>query len=152
MSQTTTTRAPAHTPVQESSVKTLDDLTDEQIEALPMDEFADKLIARMKPQEALLTCEDMDEIEAMWERDKRNRRCTLALLTKPWEWLDQKISKDREFAVIVAQIKQYAEEEKFYKGMAELLGTAHVWAMVALSGREDMKEVIAEAKAQWGEA
>lgn len=47
----------------------------------------------------------------------------------------------------VAQIKRLADETGIYKGLAELMEAASVWAMVALASREDMSEVIEEAKA-----
>ena len=43
----------------------------------------DALYAPIKVKESLSTCEDMDEIEAMWENQRINRRYALVLLTKP---------------------------------------------------------------------
>jgi hypothetical protein len=125
------------------------DLTEEQIESLSSDGFASGLLAIVKDKKAILSCEDMDRIEAKWQSDKRLRRSALLLLTEPWECLAQRVSEDRKFAVIVALIMQYAREAKLYQCLAEMMETAHVWTMVALSGREDMKEVIAEAETEW---
>lgn len=125
----------------------LDDMTGEEINAMPPDDFADALIAQMETKEPLLTCEDMDEIEAMWERQRRNRRAALVLLTKPWAWLNQQVTEDRGFAVAVAQIKMLADEVGLYEGLTEFMEAASVWSMVALASREDMSEVIEEAKA-----
>lgn len=125
----------------------LSGMTDEEINAMPHDDFADALFAQMEAKEPLLTCEDMDEIEAMWERQRRNRRAALVLLTKPWTWLNQQVTEDRDFAVAVAQAKILADEAGLYKALAELMEAASVWSMMALASREDMSEVIEEAKA-----
>lgn len=45
----------------------LSGMTDEEINATPPDDFAHALIAQMETKELLLTCEDMDEIEAICE-------------------------------------------------------------------------------------
>lgn len=122
-------------------------MTDEEVGTMPPDDFADALYARLETKEALLTCEDMDEIEALWERHRRTRRAALALLTKPWAQLNQEVIEDRGFAVAVAQIKTFADEVGLYKGLAELMEAVSVWCMVALAGREDMSEVLEEANA-----
>lgn len=125
----------------------LSGMTDEEINAMPPDDFADALFAQMETKGPLLTCEDMDEIEAMLERQRRNRRAALVLLTKPWAWLNQQVTEDRGFAVAVAQIKMLADEVGLYRGLAEFMEAASVWGMIALASREDMSEVIEEAKA-----
>lgn len=125
----------------------LSGMTDEEINAMPHDDFADALFTQMEAKEPLLTCEDMDKIEAMWERQRRNRRAALVLLTKPWTWLNQQVAENRDFAVAVAQIKILTDEAELYKTLAELMKAASVWSMVALTSREDMSEVIEEAKA-----
>lgn len=126
-------------------------MTDEEIDAMSPDDFADALVAQMEAREPLLTCEDMDEIEAMWERQRCSRRAALGLLTKPWAWLNQQVTENRDFAVCVAQIKECADTIGLYKGMAEFMEAASVWGMVALAGREDMSEILAEAKATMGD-
>lgn len=125
----------------------LDGMASEEINAMPPDDFADALFAKMETKEPLMTCEDIDELEAMWERQRGNRRAALVLLTKPWAWLNQQVTENRKFAVAVAQIKMLADEVGLYKGLAELMEAASVWSMVALASREDMSEVIEEAKA-----
>lgn len=122
-------------------------MTDEEINAMPPDDFADAVFIQMETKEPLLTCEDMDEIEAMWERQRRTRRAALLLLTKPWAWLNQQVTENRDFAVAVAQIKMLADEVKLYKGLAKFMEEASLWGMLALADREDVDEVIEEAKA-----
>ncbi|MDR0776764.1 MAG: hypothetical protein LBE81_09030 [Azonexus sp.] len=107
----------------------------------------DALFAKMEAQGPLLTMENMDEIEAAWHSQRRGRRAALALLTKPWAQLCQQVIEDRDFAVTVAQVKMVADEAEMYKGLAELMKTASTWALMALASRDDMVEVIAEAKA-----
>jgi len=85
--------------------------------------------------------------EAEWERQRCNRRVALAILTKPWAWLNQQVIEDRGFAVAVAQIKMLADEAGLYKGLAELMESASLWSDLALISREDMNEVMEEAKA-----
>ena len=130
-----------------STAVNLSTMTDEEINAMPRDDFADAIFAELETKEPLLTCEDMDEIEAMWKRQTRTRRAALVLLTKPWAWLNQQVIEDRGFAVAVAEVKILADEAGLYKGLAKLMETASVWSMAALAGREDMSEIIEEAKA-----
>lgn len=125
----------------------LSGMTDEEINAMPPDDFADALFAQMATKTPLLSCDDMDEIEALWERQRCNRRAALVLLTKPWAWLNQQVSEDRGFAVAVAQIKMLADEAELYKGLAKFMEAASAWSMMALASREDMIDVIEEAKA-----
>ncbi|MDR2625035.1 MAG: hypothetical protein LBC37_01735 [Zoogloeaceae bacterium] len=142
MTPTTTPGASAPNP--------LDNMADEEINAMPSDDFADALFARMEAKEAFLTCEDMDKIEATWKHEKRSRRASLLILTKPWAWLNQKAIADREFALAIAEAWQSNEENiQFYKGLVEAIEQANIWAMTALCGREDMNDLLEEVKKGW---
>jgi hypothetical protein len=123
-----------------------DGMTGAEIDAMHPDEFADTLFATMEKAEAALTYEDMDQIEAMWNQQRRERRYSLVMLTMPWADLNQKVAEDRDFALAVAEVMQYANETKFYSGVADLIERAGTWAMVALAGREDGKELLAESQ------
>jgi hypothetical protein len=153
MSQTQSTATPdAKRPKKHKQAKpplSFDKMTGAEIEAMPPDEFSDALFAKMEAAEPQLTCEDMDKIEAVWMSQKRDRRMALVMLTKPWAWLNQQVSKDRDFAKAVAEVEQYASRASLYKGLAEMMETAVVWCMLALAGREDMQELCNEAKAEY---
>ncbi len=131
----------------EAYAPSLDGLTDEQINAMPEDDFCDALYASLQKQEALITCEQMDEIEQLWETERRSRRACLLMLTKPWAWLNEQVMNDREFALIAVQIMDIANTGKMYQGLADLMGTVSGWTMAALASRGDMSEVMAEARA-----
>lgn len=53
-------------------------------ETMSGNEFADNLLKKIKGEEAILTCDEMDIIEKFWEQDRGARRCTLIALTKPY--------------------------------------------------------------------
>ena len=105
----------------------------------------DALVESLRKQGPLLSCDDMDAIEAMWERQRTNRRAALVLLTLPWAELNQKVSEDRAFAVAVAAVLQILGETALYRELTKLLDAAEGWCLVALAGREDMREVLHEA-------
>ncbi|HMW57432.1 MAG TPA: hypothetical protein PKA47_17735, partial [Accumulibacter sp.] len=66
--------------------------------------------------------------------------------TKPSAFLSQKVTEGRGFAVAVAQIKRLADEVGLYKRLVALTKAASVRSMAAPARREDMREVIEEAK------
>lgn len=107
----------------------------------------DKILATMNAKGPMLSCEDMDKIEARWEEERRARRCSLVLMTKPFSWLKQQVKDDRDFALAVADVFRCTNENQFYKGVNELMEQAHLWAMIALCEREDMQEILAEVEA-----
>lgn len=126
-------------------------MTDDEIDAMPIDDFSAAIYAEMKGAPALLTCDEMDQIEALWESDRQNRRCALILLTKPWDWLSQKVIEDREFAVTVEQCRILAEGAELYKNLAHLMEAVKVRALIALASRDDMSDIQAEAEATLGD-
>ncbi len=119
-------------------------------DALSPDDFADKLIADLDSKGPLLTCDDMDKLERLWEEERRGRRCALVLMTKPFSWVREQVETDRDFAAAVAACYSYTRENELYKGTAALIEQANLWAMIALAGREDMNELLAEAEATSG--
>jgi hypothetical protein len=121
-------------------------MTGAEIDALSPDDFAATMFTAMEKADAVLTCEDMNQIEALWNQQRRARRATLIMLTTPWADLNQKVAEDRDFALAVAEVMQYAEETKFYRGVADWIEQAGTWTMLALVGREDMRELLAEAR------
>jgi hypothetical protein len=130
-----------------ATVPNLDTMTGEEIEALPPDDFADAFFSRLESRGAQITRDEMKEVEEVLQRQRTARQCALALLSEPWSQLNKRVGEDRGFAVVVAEVMQYANEVELYSGLAGLMKTAGVWCMAALAGREDMAEIIKEAKA-----
>lgn len=125
----------------------LDGMTEEAINAMSADDSCDAIYAKAENFGPVLTCEEMDNIEALWLKEKVNRRAALVMLTKPWAELNKMIIEDRGFAVAAAQVQILAKEVNLYKALAELMEAADMRIMLALASREDMVEVIEEAKA-----
>ncbi len=116
--------------------------------ALDQDEFAEKITALAESKGPALTLDDMDTIEQVWNTQMPMRRCTLAMMTKPYSWLAQKVETDRDFALTVAGIYgALCNGVGFYKTVANLMEQAEAKMMIALCTREDMDALIAEAEA-----
>ena len=117
-------------------------------DALDPDEFAEKITALAECKGPALTVEDMDAVERVWETHMPMRRCALAMMTKPFSWLTQKVETDRDFALTVAEVhRALSEGAGFYQMVANLMEQALAQTMLALCTREDMDALIAEAEA-----
>lgn len=116
-------------------------------DAMSQDEFADNLLEKMKGEEAVLTCEQMDIIEKFWDEDRRTRRAALAMLTKPYAWLEDKIQNDKEFAEAMVELLECVETDK-YSCIANLLLDAQRRLICAISCREDLDELHVKVKAK----
>lgn len=121
-------------------------LSDEQVNALSMDDFVERLLAQLQGSDAQISCEDMDAIEKRWTENTRWRRCSLVMLTQSWKSLSEKVEADKDFAAAVAQLFVLRENIEFYKGIVNLLECANSWCMTALAGREDIDELIESAE------
>lgn len=116
-------------------------------ESMNQDEFANNLLAKMEGEEAILTCEEMDIIEKFWDVDRRNRRCSLVMLTKPFSWLREQVENDDDFAQSVAAMNVCLDASK-YEQIANLLHDAQRRLMCAIACREDMSALLDKAKAE----
>jgi len=114
-------------------------------EQMSSEEFADALYAKLETEEAALTTEEMDLVEQFWRNDIRNRRCALVFLTKPFSEIREQIENNRDFAVSAAAILDCIVPDK-YQAIADLLSDAKRRLLVVTACREDMKEILEEAK------
>ncbi|TAN35483.1 MAG: hypothetical protein EPN23_11065 [Verrucomicrobia bacterium] len=105
-----------------------------------------KLIARMKHQEAAMTCADIDTIETWWISTQMTRRCALVMLIRPFAALCEDVKNDRDFALPVAET-YHAIDFGQYEELLNRLKGATAWMMAALAARKDMQEVLDEARA-----
>lgn len=116
-------------------------------DAMNSDEFADEITKCVQEAPAALSCEDMDRIESIWREDMRNRRCALAMLTKPGAELMNSVESDRELASAIAGVYvRLPSLIKFTETLHHLYKKMNGWAIVALAGREDMAELIETAE------
>jgi len=60
-------------------------------DAMDSNEFADRMLAFLDGEAAVLSCEEMDIIERYWKEDMVARRTALIMLTKPFAELSQMI-------------------------------------------------------------
>lgn len=109
--------------------------------------FAENLIAKIRDEKAILTCEEMDIIEKFWELDRSTRRCTLIALTKPYSWLEEQVQNDTKFAESMIELYQCIDPEK-YKTIANLLLDANRRIMCAITCRDDMKDLMDKVKTE----
>jgi len=125
--------------------------TDEEmrlIEADKMDEdqFADRLYEQVEASPALINMEQVDTIEKIIRTDMF-RRAALLFATSSGAEICDKILNDRDFALAAADVFQGLDgAETRYRQLADLLAAIHARLLVALAGREDMQEILDEAK------
>lgn len=118
------------------------------VDKMAPEDFADALLAKLSDEPATITCEQMDAIEQHWRDTMPTRRCALAMLTKPFADLRDKVLEDRELALAIADSMQCANRElPRYKATIKLLEKAAALAAVAMAGREDMTEILDEVEA-----
>jgi|GEM_PF-5883846 len=103
-------------------------------------EFADKLLEKMKNEEAILTPEEMDIIEKFWEQDRVVRRATLLALTKPYSWLEEQIKNNTGFAEAMIEVFECIEPQK-YEIISNSLFDARRRIMCAITCRDDSEEL-----------
>lgn len=123
-------------------------MSDKQAEAVPIEQMCDAVYAEMEHKEALLTVDQINEIEHALKEQGMSRRTALLLLTEPWASLENKVCNNREYAISVAFAQGFAQNAKIYKGLAELMTQAAIWAELALGARGDAEEIQAIAEAE----
>ena len=111
-------------------------------------EFADELLKKLKSADDLIPADFSNIVDRKFQRDAA-RRVGLIFLSKPWEEMADAIAKDRDLAVAFADVALRLEESiDCLKALADLLLTAQTRINLALCNREDMKAVMAQAKAE----
>lgn len=117
--------------------------------AMEPEAFANAMEARLTEAGAILTCDQMDEIEQRWRDRTMERRCSLIMLTEEYPNLRQKVIEDKAFAEAMVSVLHAARAEaKFLKGLSDLMEAVDVRAMMALVHREDMQQLFAEYEAE----
>jgi hypothetical protein len=76
------------------------------------------------------------------------RRLALAYLSTPFKESTEKLAADRELAVAVAHVSDVLKDHaKSYETLLGWIKAAHARMAVSIAIREDMAEILAEAKA-----
>jgi len=114
-------------------------------EAMSQGEFCDTLFEKLEAEPALLSCDEMDDIEKWWRSDMPTRRMALVFLTKPWKEVQQQIIEDDSFAAAAGEVVQCLDSER-YKALAEVIDTAGWRIKMALCSREDGLELAGVSK------
>lgn len=113
------------------------------------DAEAYELFEEVKAAPAVLTREQVHEIEEAVERRGWIRRLAHMTLTKPGAEILDKIKQDREFAVAYVcwfdNVKGYMT---MLDDLKETVEAASLWLAVAYAQREDMDAVFEEGRAQ----
>ena len=118
--------------------------SDDVVNAMDADEFADYLLETIKHSSARLAKSDLNSFESRFEgvHSRRARRAALAYLTFTGKELFEKVERDRDFAIVTAGAAASIEEyEKYLREVADLVGQASTMMNVALCCREDMESV-----------
>lgn len=114
----------------------------------------ERLYRRLKASPAQLTSEQVDMFDAAFASDEHRvaRRIVLQMLTKSGRELVAMAQESRGHAVAIAQAIEAAREiEKHMLAFSRLAQAMSVRLGIALCDRDDMDEVIAEARATWGQ-
>jgi hypothetical protein len=113
-------------------------------------EVYEALTAEKKPH---IAEDEPGKIEDFIQGSTPTRRIALAYLARPWREIAENIRNDRDTAVTLAVayegIKEVAEN---YAIIAAMMKAAEVRLMISLAAREDMTEILTEAKKQCEEA
>jgi hypothetical protein len=121
------------------------------LDALDEDAFAEKLMSDFDAQPAQITKEQLDKIEANFSglSRRRSRRCALATLAMSGMQLTKAVTGDRDGALALAvarlSIGEYASHLRLF---ADMMESADTRIGIALCIREDMQELLLEAKAE----
>jgi hypothetical protein len=122
-----------------------------QNDELDDDAFAEKLFRDFDAQPAQLTKEQVDKMEANFTGPsrQRSRRAALATLALSGKELTRNVTSERDSALALAvarvSIEEYASHLREFAEMMESAGTR---IGVALCSRDDMNELLAEAKTE----
>ena len=122
--------------------------TDEQVDGMGEEEFAQFIVGQIEKAKPMFTREQVVEIDKEFQRMGVNRRTALLSLSMSGEEFLRGIREDREAAVAFACAAHCADEDPDrLREMANLIETFNSRTAVALAQREDMKEVIEEGRA-----
>ncbi len=109
-------------------------------------ELYDRLQAEREP---ILGDGEAEAIEKFLRRNGIWRRMALAFLSRTWNETADPVRTERESALAFAAVFHALEETAGnYKRIAELMESAKARLMVALATREDMAQILAEAKSE----
>lgn len=131
----------------ESVANPVADLTDEDWNAMDDKTYEANLEKLIDTAPALLSFEEMDQIEKWWCEGIRRRRCSLVLLTMPAKELTEKVHSDRDFAIAVADVLDGIKDVvNVSEELTQLFRAVEARTILALSVREDMQEIVEAAK------
>lgn len=127
-------------PQAETQSPNLDDMDEEQ--------FGELMLARLRAAPALLDKSQVYAIESNIQGDV-NRRAAFAIASVAGDDLIEKISADREFAVVVGSVFNSLDKVKArYQELLDLFETLQARLAVAVAVREDMEEILAESRTE----
>lgn len=117
---------------------------------LPVDWEAGSLeenLAIIDQQGAQITIDGARAIEKRLRADSTTRRNVIAILTRLFSDVRERVKKDRVFGKAVTALYLCTAGETCYTVLANFVAQANAWAMAALTERGDMSELLAEADA-----
>lgn len=109
-------------------------------ETMNEDDFTENILEKMKGEDAILTCKEMDIIEKFWEEDRTTRRCASIALTQPYSWLEEQIKNNTGFAEAMIELFESMDVKK-YELIANAIFDAQRRIMCAITCRDDFEEL-----------
>lgn len=117
-------------------------------DSMDEDQFGELMLARVRAAPALLDESQVYAIESKINGDV-TRRAAFALAAIAGGDLIEKISADREFAVVVGDVfNSLGEVKARYQQLLDLFESIHARLAVAVAVREDMTEILAESRTE----
>jgi hypothetical protein len=109
--------------------------------------FAEEMLAGLKAAPALLDMPTCEALEKALEGHGYTRRLALAVLTRSGADILSEIERNRDFAVAMADcLLRLRSYSPLLREARRLARTAEARLTVALAMREDMREILAEAR------
>ncbi|MBT3038811.1 MAG: hypothetical protein KME37_07685 [Candidatus Thiodiazotropha sp. (ex Codakia orbicularis)] len=109
------------------------------------DEFAKNLFDKLEAEGPVFTLGELEIFEDRLQKNHATRRTALVVLTKSFSEVQEMIENDRDFAVATADVFN-CTDPGLYQATHDLLENARIRMAGLLACRDDMEQVIEEAK------
>lgn len=112
------------------------------------DEYCESVFDKLQHTGPVLTKDQMVDVEKNFSRNgAQTRRLGLGVLTKSWLEISKPVQNDRELAFSCASLSLAIDDYMTdLNGFIEMMSAASIRLKLSLTGREDMTELLEEAK------
>ncbi|MEW8042493.1 MAG: hypothetical protein AB2826_09690 [Candidatus Thiodiazotropha sp.] len=120
-------------------------MTETDWDKMSGDKFAKNLFDKLEAEGPVLTLDELEIFEDRLQENRVTRRTALVVLTKSFSEVQEMIEKDRDFAVATADVFN-CTDPGLYQATHDLLQNARIRMAGLLACRDDMEQVLEEAK------